>query len=146
MTFTEFLLEHNKHLHNVVFALMNKYIEELDNSVFLYMATNGTGTLPQPPEPISLEYIEKMVCNAFDVTPETIKGTSRIRNDAMARHTFCYLAFKYKHGKKQVYTLQEIGDYINKGHATVLNGIKSISNYLDTNDRNYLKIFNSIKL
>ncbi len=66
-------------------------------------------------EDSQLEEILKEVSKASDISIEAIKNPSRKREIVEARHAYCILAMQLT--KK---SLKQIGDLINREHATVL--------------------------
>jgi len=60
------------------------------------------------------------------VTVAEIKSRKRNRPIAYARHLFCYVAYKGQYGHHK-----EIGDVINRNHATVTHSIKGCSDLLE---------------
>lgn len=68
----------------------------------------------------------------FDVYPDQLrtKKTNSRKGDIMkARHIFCALL-----KKKTKLSYAEIGEYVDRDHATVINSCKVINNAKDTND------------
>lgn len=77
---------------------------------------------------ISIDYIQKMVSDHFDIPVETINSKSRKREIVQARQLTMYLS--KKHTKN---SLSTIGLHCgNKDHATVLHACRTISNLKDT--------------
>lgn len=83
---------------------------------------------------LSLEYekstVLKEVINAVayvcSVTVDDIKGPSRLRKISDARHIFCYIVVEQR---IYTYTLSEIGLFINRDHATVINSRRATDTY-----------------
>jgi len=61
-----------------------------------------------------------LICKSFSVTEEQVKGTSRVKSIAHARHAFCYLCVKLD----PMITLKQVGTYLDRDHSTVINSIK----------------------
>jgi hypothetical protein len=80
---------------------------------------------------ISVERILSTVCSHLKVDSEEIKGRSRVRKIADARHIFCYLAYHSSDNP----TLKEIGNLISKDHASVLHGKNKIVDLVTTDRR-----------
>lgn len=62
------------------------------------------------------------------VEKDAILGSSRHYPEVTARHLYCYYL------RQNNYTLREAGEAVNRSHATALNSINVVQNYLDTND------------
>ena len=77
---------------------------------------------------ITIDYIQKVVCDHFGLTVETINSATRRREIVQARQLIMYLAKKYTK-----YSLATIGMHCgNKDHATVLHACKTINNLIET--------------
>ena len=73
---------------------------------------------------ITVDTISKAVASYYKITIGDIKGKSRKKEVALARHISMYMCHKIL--KK---TLEEIGEYFNnRDHSTVIHGIKKIQN------------------
>ena len=70
--------------------------------------------------------IESIILNYYGL--ETFITKSRLRKVVNARQIFCYLQKKHNSNN---FTLTRIGSLIEKDHATVLHGIKTINNLLE---------------
>lgn len=80
----------------------------------------------------------QIVCQAFDMTPEDIKGPSREKEFAYARHTYCYLCINLD----PMLTLKRVGDTIGRDHSTIINSLKKCEQ-LRASDMRYAKQFNT---
>ncbi|MCK9301587.1 MAG: chromosomal replication initiator protein DnaA [Bacteroidales bacterium] len=77
---------------------------------------------------ITIEYIQKVVCDNFGLTPDIINSNSRRREIVQSRQLVMYLAKKYT--KLSLATIgQACG---NKDHATVLHACKAVNNLIET--------------
>ncbi len=77
---------------------------------------------------ISIDYIQKIVCDYFDLPLELINSKTRKREIVQARQLAMY--FSKKHTKSSLAT---IGLYCgNKDHATVLHACRTVNNLIDT--------------
>ncbi len=81
---------------------------------------------------ITVEYIQKLVCDHFGITVESCNSKTRKREIVQVRQLAMYLSKKYT--KSSLATIGEICG--NKDHATVLYACKAIENLLDT-DKNF---------
>ena len=73
---------------------------------------------------ITIDIITKAVASYFKLTLGDIKGKSRKKEVALARHIAMFMSHKIL--KK---TLEEIGEYFeNRDHSTVIHGIKKVQN------------------
>ena len=92
---------------------------------------------------ISLNSIEKAVCEAFSVAPhllreKTAKGKlSRKDEIVKARHTFYWLAKKYT-----LYSLTKLGLYYTQDRVSVLHAIRAVDNLIKFKDRIFLPVIN----
>ena len=80
---------------------------------------------------ISIDYIQKVVCDYFDMQVDTLKSKTRKREIVQARQIAMYFA------KTMTKTsLTSIGSQIGgKDHATVLHSCKTVNNLLETDKR-----------
>lgn len=80
---------------------------------------------------ISIDYIQKIVCDYFGLPLETINSRTRKRDVVQARQLAMY--FSKKHTKS---SLANIGLHCgNKDHATVLHACRTVNNLLETDKR-----------
>lgn len=80
---------------------------------------------------ISIEYIQKVVCNYFQLPVEVLSSKTRKREIVQARQIAMYFA---KNMTKA--SLASIGATIGgKDHATVLHACKTVNNFLETDKR-----------
>ncbi len=80
---------------------------------------------------ISIEYIQKTICDYFKISTDTINAKTRKREIVQARQLSMYFAKKYT---KQ--PLSIIGAYCgNKDHATVLHACRTINNLYETDKK-----------
>jgi chromosomal replication initiator protein len=81
---------------------------------------------------ISIDYIQKVVCNYFSMSVDVLSSKTRKREIVQARQIAMYFA---KNMTKC--SLAVIGNAIgNKDHATVLHACKTVNNLIDT-DKNF---------
>ncbi|MCB9226159.1 MAG: chromosomal replication initiator protein DnaA [Chitinophagales bacterium] len=77
---------------------------------------------------VSVEYIQKIVCEYFDVPIEKLKEKTRKRQFVQARQLSMYLAKNYTKN-----SLKVIGKYFGgRDHSTVIHSCQSIKDLLDT--------------
>lgn len=80
---------------------------------------------------VSVEYIQKTVCEFIGVAPELLKETTRKREVVNARQISMYLAKKYTKN-----SLKEIGRHFgNKDHSTVIHSIQVVDNLLEVDKK-----------
>jgi chromosomal replication initiator protein len=85
---------------------------------------------------ISIDYIQKVVCNYFNVPAEMLQSNTRKREIVQARQIAMF--FSKNLTKSSLATIgSQIGD---KDHATVLHACKTVNNLLDTDKRFRLQI------
>lgn len=63
---------------------------------------------------VSLEEIVNYVCYVFKISLQELRGRSRKQKYVAARQCYCFTAWLMN-----IYSLSEIGEYINRDHATV---------------------------
>ena len=81
---------------------------------------------------ISIEYIQKVVCEYFSLPLDVINSKTRKREIVQARQLAMF--FSKKHTKSSLAT---IGHHCgNKDHATVLHAVKTVNNLVD-NDKKF---------
>ncbi|NNC95960.1 MAG: chromosomal replication initiator protein DnaA [Chitinophagales bacterium] len=77
---------------------------------------------------VSIEYIQKVVCEYFDVDVEKLKEKTRKRAIVQARQLSMFLAKNYTKN-----SLKVIGKHFgNRDHSTVIHSCQAIQNLLDT--------------
>lgn len=80
---------------------------------------------------ISIEYIQKVVCEYFSLPLDVINSKTRKREIVQARQLAMF--FSKKHTKSSLATIgQHCG---NKDHATVLHAVKTVNNLVDTDKK-----------
>ena len=80
---------------------------------------------------MSIEYIQKVVCDYFSVPVSVMLSKTRKGNVVAARHISMFLSRKHTHE-----SLAVIGSKCgNKDHATVLHACKSVKNSYETDRR-----------
>ncbi len=84
---------------------------------------------------ISIEYIQKIICDYFKISIEEINAKTRKREVVQARQLCMFFAKKYTK-----LSLTSIGNFCgNKNHATVLHACRTISNLQETDKK--MKIY-----
>ncbi|MCQ2375675.1 MAG: chromosomal replication initiator protein DnaA [Salinivirgaceae bacterium] len=86
---------------------------------------------------LSIDYIQKIVCDYFDLPSEAITSKTRKREIVQARQIAMYFA-----KNKTKLSLATIGSQIGgKDHATVLHACKTVNNLIDTDRqfKNYIE-------
>ena len=77
---------------------------------------------------ISIDYIQKVVCDYFDIPIELMKSKTRKREIVQARQLAMYFSKQLTKN-----SLANIGMHCgNKDHATVLHACKTVNNLIDT--------------
>jgi len=77
---------------------------------------------------VSIDYIQKVVCDYFDMTLETLKSKTRKRNIVQARQLAMFFSKRLTKS-----SLASIGAQCGgKDHATVLHACKTVNNLIDT--------------
>ena len=76
---------------------------------------------------LGLDRILKVVCTHFNVSIELVKSPDRTGKVSEARHFYCFLASKAVSG----HGVKQIGNEINRCHASAIHGIRKIAGYLD---------------
>ncbi|MBR0074122.1 MAG: chromosomal replication initiator protein DnaA, partial [Bacteroidales bacterium] len=77
---------------------------------------------------ITIDYIQKVVCDYFNLSVESLQSRTRKREIVQARQLAMYFAKKYTKSPLSMIGLQ-CG---NKDHATVLHACKQVSNLIET--------------
>lgn len=85
-----------------------------------------------------LKTILDRVSAYYGIKIDDIKSSSRYTPIKNARHMFCYLAY---HLYYQRYTVQAMGDVIDKTHCTILYGHTQIANCETAKDNQSVKIW-----
>lgn len=82
-----------------------------------------------------------IICYEFDIEKSDLLSKSRKRLLVELRHMlFSYIK------KNTTYSLAHIGSFFgDRDHATVLHGLKSHNNKLDTKDKMYILLYNKFK-
>ncbi len=82
----------------------------------------------QPEEQLTVDRIQKVLCNYFHVTPELLHSKNRKREIVQARQLAMYFCKNHTNA-----SLASIGKQIgNRDHATVIYACKAVSDLLDT--------------
>ena len=80
---------------------------------------------------ISIDYIQKVICDYFDMPIDLMKSKTRKREIVQARQLTMYFSKKLTK-----YSLASIGAQCgNKDHATVLHACRTVSNLIDTDKK-----------
>jgi chromosomal replication initiator protein len=80
---------------------------------------------------ISVDYIQKVVCDYFNITPDQMHSRTRKREIVQARQVAMYFSKSLTKS-----SLASIGSQIGgKDHATVLHACKTVNNLIDTDKR-----------
>lgn len=74
-----------------------------------------------------IKKIEAIICAGENLSPETIHAISQKKEVVQARQIISYFA-----KKETSLTLDKIGQYFGKDHATALHSVKTVNNYIDT--------------
>jgi chromosomal replication initiator protein len=99
-----------------------------------------TNLLKSTAREVSIDYIQKVVCDYFDLPIELLKSKTRKREVVQARQIAMYFA---KSMTKS--SLATIGLHCGgKDHATVLHACRTVNNLMDTDKRfkNYIDELN----
>ena len=102
-------------------ATIVKYDKEIARLKYLL-----TNPVRKENEDVELTTILEAVCSVTEIIPHDILAQNRQRHISIARHLFCYLAYKH-YG----YCLTAIGRFLIKDHSTVINSVNKYQNYLD---------------
>lgn len=84
-----------------------------------------------PPEIKTLDEILNHVCDYYQLPRIYVESQSRRQDAVLARHTFCWLSRMMT--KKST---TDIGEFINRDHASVIHAYKQINNYIYLNSIN----------
>ena len=89
---------------------------------------------------ITIEYIQKIVCDYYKIPIELIQGKTRKREIVQARQVSMYFSKSLTKA-----SLASIGSHIGgKDHATVLHACKTVNNLIDT-DKHFRNQINEIE-
>ena len=134
-----FQLAHPAHVHFFKLAIVeflqvgyNVYITARNKEITLELAKDMIDKLVKSTRrEVSIDYIQKVVCNYFSMPVETLSSKTRKREIVQARQIAMYFA---KTMTKS--SLAAIGAAIgNKDHATVLHAFKTVNNLIDTDKK-----------
>jgi chromosomal replication initiator protein len=91
---------------------------------------------------ISIEEIQRVVCQYFDIPDDLLRGKSRKKEIAFARQVSMYLSKEMTH-----YSLKSIGLHFGgRDHTTVIHAIKTINNFLESkNDGHTIELIEILK-
>jgi chromosomal replication initiator protein len=87
----------------------------------------------------AISSIVNSVVNVTGIEFIKIQSVTRKREILYARHLFCYFA-----RKRTKLSLQEIGNILNRDHATVLHSVRTVKDLL-TYDREFIEIVPEIE-
>ncbi|MCD6116092.1 chromosomal replication initiator protein DnaA [bacterium] len=89
---------------------------------------------------ISIEEIQSVVCNHFDIPDDLLRGKSRKKEIAFARQVAMYLCKEMTQ-----YSLKSIGLHFGgRDHTTIIHGVRTIKNLLK--DKKNKKIYDTIEM
>jgi len=92
------------------------------------------------PREITVEYVQKVVCDYFNLQVEKLHSKTRKREIVQARQLAMYFSKQFTKA-----SLAVIGNQCgNKDHATVLHACKTVKNLADT-DKSYKKCFEELE-
>ena len=80
---------------------------------------------------LTIDNLMLLVSDYTGIAVSEIKGNGRMSDIMFARQAYCYLAYRTV---KKNWTLDFIGDLIDKNHATVINAIKRMEDRIDTDE------------
>jgi len=84
-----------------------------------------------------MQEIMEIVCKAFSVSEEELRGPSRVKSISHARHAYCYLCTKLD----PLMTLMQVGQSISRDHSTIINSVKKTED-LRLTDYHFTASFN----
>jgi len=84
----------------------------------------------------TFEHIRDRICEDQEIVPDQLQEDTRQGCIVFARYLIMFFAYK-----KQLGTLRHIADQFGKDHATVSHSIKTINNYIDTDNKKRELIF-----
>lgn len=109
-------------------------------SYFLFPGTIGIEELPKY---LVINLVKLEICNMYELTMQEIRATNK--KNVLPRHIMCHLMYNIS---KKTITYKEIGEEVNRDHATVMHACRKISDWMQTNDEfrvKILKLENKIK-
>jgi sulfur relay (sulfurtransferase) DsrF/TusC family protein len=115
-----------------------KRIKEKYN-VDIYVAVSNSS------DKISLNTLHQALLNIINQNdPDLIiysdfQNNTRVRSWMLYQHAFCYVAYKHLWCTKT-----DIGKFINRTHATIINSIKKSENFLWCDDLEFNLIYNRL--
>jgi len=87
---------------------------------------------------VTLSNVLESVVEVSGVPPYQVIGKSRMKEIAMARHLFCYLARLHTNA-----SLLAIGEFLSgRDHATVMNSVKVANDMIDTDYGVFVEMVN----
>ncbi|MCX8473047.1 MAG: chromosomal replication initiator protein DnaA, partial [Sediminibacterium sp.] len=89
---------------------------------------------------ISIDHIHKVISEHFEIQSRKSLETSRKRELVQTRQLTMYLSKKLTNN-----TLVEIGEFFGKHYSTVIHGIKSVENFIETNQDQYKDLIEELK-
>lgn len=93
----------------------------------------------------SFDEVLSCVSRSLGVEEKDILSQSRKADIAEARHIFCYEAKRKVMVNKKKANLTEIGLFLNRNHATVINSLNKYKNYIEV-DKQFRDKANRVKL
>ncbi|MDD4848752.1 MAG: helix-turn-helix domain-containing protein, partial [Bacteroidales bacterium] len=89
---------------------------------------------------VSIDYIQKVVCDYFNINIDLLNSTKRQRPIVQARQLVMYFAKEYTKS-----SLANIGNYCGqRDHATVLHALRTVNNLRET-DKQFCGYFNDLE-
>lgn len=78
---------------------------------------------------LSPENIMEAICQHFNVTQKAVTGRGNVSKLVYCRHLYCYLCRRLLK-----VTLEEAGRVIRRDYTTVINSVRRMNNFLDTEE------------
>lgn len=85
--------------------------------------------------------IVNCICKYYNINYKSLSGNSREQPLPFGRQIYCYLCRTIYFRNR---SLNLIGEFINKDHATVLHGCKKINEYMETKNEIWYDLLNII--
>ncbi|MCJ7447956.1 MAG: hypothetical protein MUO72_09695 [Bacteroidales bacterium] len=89
---------------------------------------------------IDFEDIKKVIFRELMISEDKAGGKTRKGEMVFARQLCWYFGVNYT-----ILSLSKLGRNFNRDHSTVINGVKTIQNYIDTNYKEISKLINYLK-
>lgn len=136
-----FQVDINEHDEKMVIGYLDEYVKTIKLTPITIVKKEY---VYRELEPIKVDFkplitkdeISEVITDVSGISMAEIRGDKRYHDKVVARHVLCFLVKNYCQA-----TLVDIKEMIKKDHSTVIHAIRNVRNMLNTNNYEYVKIY-----